>query len=759
MTLIAGTRLGPYEIVAPLGAGGMGEVYRARDTRLGRDVAVKVLAGALADAARLSRFDQEARAIAALSHPNILAIFDVGDGEPPFLVTELLDGETLRARLDRGPMPVATAVAMATQLLAGLAAAHDRGIVHRDVKPDNVFLTRDGVVKILDFGLAKTTSPVAGWATDVDATRAGATIDGTILGTVGYMAPEQVRGTTVDHRGDIFAVGALIYEMVTGRRAFHGESPADTMSAILREQPDQLAVAGAMPPAVSRIIRRCVEKAPQDRFQSARDLCFALESVADQRPAAVSKTPDDASIAVLPFTNMSADAENEYFCDGIAEDLIGALTKIEQLRVAARTSAFSFKGKHAALKDVGRTLNVRTVLEGSVRKAGNRLRVTAQLVNVADGYQLWSERYDRQLEDVFAIQDEISLAIVNALRVRLLGGQKAVLAKRYTDNVQAYELYLKGRHHWHAWNADGLGRSRECMERAIALDPDYALAYTGLADCALASGSIGLISYAELLPGAKAHLTRAVSLDPELDEAWTLLSIVHFFEWDWPAAARTVARAIELNPRLGHAHQALGCIRLWEGRYDEALASLARAVELEPLAPAWNVFLVLVQMARGDRARAWDRVRVGLEFDPGFWMTHWARSMLLMSEGDRPQAVRAAEEAVRCSSGAPSAVGLMICALGLAGQRERAEQELAALVERAGRGHVPALSMALAHAGLGETDRAFEWLEKSYVERDVWLRGVGWNPMFAGLREDPRLNDLLRRMGLDRWPVTPTPPS
>src|SRR5262245_26305448 len=359
----------------------MGEVYRARDPRLGRDVAIKVLPESLAtDPARLHRFEQEARAVAALSHPNVLAIFDIGTGEPPFIVTELLDGETLRARIDRGPLPPRPTVDLALQLVAGLAAAHARGIVHRDLKPQNVFVTRDGVVKILDFGLAKSTGP--------DASHHGAdqptmTSAGIILGTVGYMAPEQVRGENVDPRADLFAVGAILYEMATGDRAFKGDSPADTMSAVLREQPPDLSVRTGTPPALSRIVRRCLEKNANDRFQSARDLAFALESISDQHraPSAASKRADTKSVAVLPFANMSADAENQYFSDGLAEELINALTRLPGLQVASRTSAFRFRGHDADIRQIGTELQVATVLEGSVRRAGNRLRVTAQLTN------------------------------------------------------------------------------------------------------------------------------------------------------------------------------------------------------------------------------------------------------------------------------------------------------------------------------------------------------------------------------------------
>lgn len=747
MPLAPGARLGPYEIVSALGAGGMGEVYKGRDTRLDRTVAIKVLSPRLAADPQLrDRFDREARTISRLSDSHICTIHDVGHHEGiAYIVMEYVEGETLGPWLRRTPRPsVETVVDTGLQVARALVAAHAAGVVHRDIKPENVVVRDDGFVKVLDFGIAKLVEQPAAEALTI---APGQTAAGFVVGTTKYMSPEQARGTAVDARSDVFSFGVLLYEMLSGQTPFEALTATDTVIAILQREPAPLAQyrpdSGS---ELQRVVSKCLEKEVGRRYASARDLVVDLERVlADAHRVPTQSSP---SIAVLPFVNMSADPENEYFCDGIAEDLISALTKIEQLHVAARTSAFSFKGKHADLKEVGRTLNVSTVLEGSVRKAGNRLRVTAQLVNVADGYQVWSERYDRQLEDVFAIQDEISLAIVNALKVKLFGEQEAVLAKRQTENVQAYELYLKGRHHWHTWSAEGFAKSQECMERAIAIDPDYALAYVGLADSHLAAGAAGLVSYAELLPSAKAHLTKAVSLDPELAEAWTLLGVVHFYEWDWPAAERAVARALDLNPRLGHAHQVAALVALYQGRHDMALAQGKQAVALDPLASFWNFSLALVHTARGDRAEAWDRVRAGLDFDPSFWMTHWARGMLLIAESNHEQAVHAIREAVRCSGAVPLALGLLTCALGLAGQREQAEQELAALVERAAHGHVPALSMALAYVGLNETDRAFEWLEKSYVERDVWLRLAAWNPMFAGVRSDPRMIDLLRRMGL-----------
>ncbi|HTD53123.1 MAG TPA: protein kinase, partial [Thermoanaerobaculia bacterium] len=426
MTLALGTKLGPYEIQTPLGAGGMGEVYRARDTRLSRDVAIKVLPDHLSqNAEALSRFEQEAKAVAALSHPNILSIHDFGEDRGiAYAVMELLEGETLRQRLEAADLPLRKALEFALQIAQGLAAAHERGIVHRDLKPENVFVTRDGVVKILDFGLAKAPSAAASDGKSGNPT-VSPTLPGVVLGTVGYMSPEQVRGEAADHRSDLFSFGAVLYEMLTGKRAFRRESDIETMMAILREEPPEVSrAAAAVSSELAETVAHCLEKSPEERFQSARDLAFALRVIERETrsgesarlvsgarmTAARASAGPEISIAVLPFRNMSTDRENEHFSDGMTEEIINALTKIEALRVTSRTSSFAFKGKDEDVRKIGAALGVRSVLEGSVRQAGRKIRITAQLINVEDGYHLWSDRYDREIEDVFAVQDEIARA-------------------------------------------------------------------------------------------------------------------------------------------------------------------------------------------------------------------------------------------------------------------------------------------------------------------------------------------------------------
>src|SRR5580658_8899976 len=497
MALIAGTRLGPYEIFAPIGAGGMGEVWKAADTRLGRVVAIKVLIGAHGE-----RFEQEARAIAALNHPHICTLYDIG---PDYLVMEYIEGVPLK-----GPLPVDEAVRLGVQIASALEAAHAKGILHRDLKPGNVLVTAAGA-KLLDFGLAKLTA-------DGDATQTVGT-----SGTPLYMSPEQAEGKVLDVRTDVFSFGALLYELLSGRRAF------DSLGAVLRDDPEP-------PPALERVVMRCLEKQAAHRFQSMTELREALQQ-ATAKPVEM-----QPSIAVLPFANMSADKENEYFSDGLAEEIINALAQVAGLKIPARTSAFFFKGKDVKIAEIARELGVEHVLEGSVRKAGNRIRVTAQLIKAADGYHLWSQRYDREMNDVFAIQDEISAAIADQLKVHLTG------RKRPTANVAAYELFLEGRHHWYRGAVE---KARECYEKAIALDPGYAPAYAGISECHMSS-AWRLADPREAIPKMEAAARRALELDPTLADAYAMLGRVPAFSYGWDEARKHFLHALELSSGAIH---------------------------------------------------------------------------------------------------------------------------------------------------------------------------------------------------------------
>jgi TolB-like protein len=726
----------------------MGEVYRAHDPRLGRDVAIKVVPAAFtADPERLRRVEQEARAAAALNHPNILAVYDIGthDGSP-YIVSELLDGQTLRERLREGPLAVRQAVEYARQLTCGLVAAHAKGIVHRDLKPDNVFVTRDGRIKILDFGLAKT-GPVG--ASDADMTRAPQTVDGTVLGTVGYMAPEQLRGEPVDARADIFAVGVIVHELIAGQTPFRRASVADAMSAVLREEPPDLALQSGTPATLARIVRRCLAKDPIDRFQTARDLGFALETIAEAPTTPAAKTEvEDRSIAVLPFANMSADPDSEYFSDGLAEELINALTHLPGLRVAARTSAFRFRGRDVDIKEIGRALRVATVLEGSVRRTGQRLRVTAQLINVADGYHRWSERYDREMVDVFEIQDDIVASIIKALALALAGDAKTPV-KRPTENLEAYEWYLKGRQYWHQRSPALMPIAIRSFEQAIALDPDYTLAYAGLADCYCILRAWGWASEAASRSPAETSLTRAMALDPTLLEVQFSQGLfIVFFERAWLQAEPYYRRALELNPRSSLARVHYGWFLAAAYRPDEVSAQVTVALDLDPLSPFVHAFSAWALCLGGAYAEAERLVRRALELQPDYVPGLLVLEMVLAFSGRVAEAIPVAERSVALFR-APIFLSLLGVAYGLAGRTEdrtRLEDELE---ERRRRGeYITPVSSVLFAIGRGDGVMVKGALERCIDDNTpfVILRST-CGPLLDEWRTDVAIDDLLQRLG------------
>jgi serine/threonine-protein kinase len=764
MPLPAGARLGPYEILAPLGAGGMGEVYRARDTRLDREVAVKVLPEALArDEAALARFEREAKAVAALSHPNILAIHDFGrSGVISYAVTELLEGETLKRRISTAPLPPRKAIQYGQQIALGLAAAHDRGIVHRDLKPDNLFLTRDGLVKILDFGLAAPASPISDSGGTQAPTTPGHTAPGTVLGTAGYMSPEQVRGKAVDHRSDLFSVGLVLYEMVTGRRAFQADTAVETMMSVLRDDPPPLSSSGReLPPGFEEIVTHCLEKSPEERFQSARDLAFALHvlerdssgvkiasavSDSSSRAAAGSSGSVQApSIAVLPLRNLSADPGNEYFSDGLTEEIIDALSKIGALRVAARTSSFAFKGKDEDVRKIAERLNVRTILEGSVRRAGDRIRITARLVGAADGYDLWSDHFDADMSDVFAVQDEIARAIAGALKVRLLPAEEAAIATPGTRNVEAYNRYLKGRYFF-AQRAPR--KAIEEFEAAIAADPAYAAAYTGLADSYGIFGFYGGIETREAFRRSRSAALRAKELQPDSAETLVALGILeHYFGWDFDEEVRLFERAIELAPRSAAAYTWLGLLHGLRGNVEEGLRFARQAARLEPLSGnvQTNVAQPLFMARRYEEAIV--EFRKATSLDPGAMYGLWAKGLCYQSMGDFQEAITAYEQSVMLSRRELTwPVALLGGAYGAAGRREDAARVLRELEEWRERAYVPPYHIAHLHLGTGDFEAAIDCLEKAVDERNALAWWVGWSPLSDPLRSSPRFQRLLERI-------------
>jgi serine/threonine-protein kinase len=745
MTLQSGTRLGPYEVLAPLGAGGMGEVYRARDSRLGREVAIKVLPERIAkDADALARFQQEARMLAAISHPNILALHDIGhEGGIAYAVTELLEGETLREALTTG-VPPRKAVAYAVAIAEALTAAHEKGIVHRDLKPENVFVTRDGLLKVLDFGLAKTSAPLDA-ESSASPTTPFKTEPGAILGTIGYMSPEQVRGTGVDPRGDLFSLGSILYEMLARRRAFQRDSSVETMMAILSEDPPAITEEGrAISPELERVVRRCLEKRPEERFQSARDLAFALREAelhADSSAARVTSAPGEprrTSIAVLPFRNLSPDKETDYFSEGMTEEILTALSGVEDLRVAARTSSFAFRGRDEDVRKIGVALGVSAVLEGSVRRAGNRLRVAAQLVDVSSGYQLWSERYDREMEDVFAVQDEIASAIAHRLEARLLGRESGGLVTPGTSDIEAYNLYLEGRYHFGRRMPE---KAVSLFNAAVARDPKYAAAYTGLSDAYCSLGFYGGIDTREAwaLAGAAAGVAR--ELEPDSPQVNISLGIIdHYYGWDAEREDRVLREAESRAPRSADPLFWRGLLWGLRGYLEEGLDMTRRAAALEPHSANLRTAVGWCSFQAQDNDAAIREYRHAVHLDPTAPFPHWSLGIALVRAGEAAEGVSSLERSVALTDRRQTLLlGQLAAGYAVTGRFSEADAVEEEMQVRAREGHfVPAIHKAFVTAGRGKREDALALLEQAVSERNALLWSHVYDPFFDSLRDEPR---------------------
>jgi serine/threonine protein kinase/tetratricopeptide (TPR) repeat protein len=594
VTLTAGTRIGSYEIAGPLGAGGMGEIYRARDVRLDRTVAIKALPQAFAhDPERRARFEREARLVASLSHPNIAGIYGIEDFERvPFLVLEYVPGETLAARLSRGPVSPAEVAAVARQIASAIAAAHERGIVHRDLKPANVMLTPEGAVKVLDFGIAK-----AGEGSTVRPGSDTMTRDGSVLGTAAYMSPEQARGKGVDRRADVWAFGCILFECLAGRRPFQGETGTDIIVRVLEREPDWSALPASVPAALREGIRRCLQKDPSQRPSDLADLGRELDRMAAV-PAGGStgSAASSPSVAVLYFENISSDKESEYFCAGITEDILTDLSKIKGLRVASRNAVAKFRGTAVDIPRVAADLGVTAVMEGSVRRSGDRVRITAQLINAADGFHLWAERYDRTLQDVFAVQEEIASAIATALRGALTPSEAKELRRDRPSDARAYDLYLKGREQYGRYSRESLDAAMELFRQAIELEPDYALAWAGVADCYGQMHQWGWDPKREGLQRGIQAARRALALEPKLAEAYKAEALVLRGLADKDGERKALLRAIECNPRFTPALNNLTVGSFETGNIAAAeryLREVLRVDPHDPFAMMWFMQLVL----------------------------------------------------------------------------------------------------------------------------------------------------------------------
>ena len=748
MPLAPNTRLGPYSIVSLIGSGGMGDVYRGWDTRLERDVAVKLLKEELSiDDRALLRFKTEARAIAASAHPNILAIYDAELEHPPlFLVTELLHGETLRPVIERSPLPWRRAVDIAASVADGLAAAHETGIIHRDLKPENIFLTSRGIVKILDFGLAQFKFGKRGEPDPLTSTVSAVNL---ITGTVGYMAPEQVRGETLTAATDVFSLACVIYEMVSGRRAFQRSTPASTLIAILNDEPrgvqeyDQ-----TIPPELNRWIGRCLEKDPSRRPQSAVDLALILrdlagEKTAGRRPSERGSDAEIESIAVLPFFTSSNSPDAEYLADGITESLINTFAQLSGLRVVARSTVFRHKGKDVDPIQVGRDLSVQVVLTGRIFQRGEILVIGAELVSVRDGSHLWGQQYKRQLTDIFAIEDELSREISGRLRVHFTAQEQARMARRYTEDAKAYQLYLRGRHAWNKRTIDGMRQARNYFDQAIEADPSYARAYTGLADCLQMLGIYGDMDSRPARIRAKAAQEMALQIDDALGEAYASSGFgLLLFDWRFPEAEEALRRAVKLNVGYASAHQWLGFVLGMTGRVDEARKSLKIAQELDPFSASINTSAVwpLYWARRG--AEAVEGFRAAVELHPGYWVAHYYLALAYSIQGDWGNAVLSARQAHELGDSAWKFAGAGFV-YARAGRHEEAREILAKLDEASHVQYTAPFYSAVVHAGLGNTDEALTLLGRAVNERNWNIAWLGVDLFWDEMRSDARFQQLL----------------
>jgi len=772
-------QLGPYRLLSRLGAGGMGEIHLAEDTRLGRKVALKILpAEFVADADRVRRFELEARAVSALNHPNILVIYEIGkERGTHFIATEFIEGQTLRQRLEAEKLTISETLDLGAQIAEALQAAHATGIVHRDIKPENIMLRPDGYVKVLDFGLARVSEkskpksdPDAPTIEDIE------TNPGTVMGTAHYMSPEQARGLKVDARSDIFSLGIVLYEMIAGQKPFTGQTMSDVLAAILRAEPLPLAQhTPSIPVELDRCIAKALRKDSGARYQAIGDLLNDLKrlrqrlefedqatvildssvnltattrtSIAPRKPR-VRKTID--SLAVLPLINASRDPNLEYLSDGITESIINTLSQLPKLRVVPRSTVFRYKGKSVDPQEAGIELGVRAVFSGRIMQVRNAIVLKAELIDVANQSQLWGEQYRHQNKDLFTLETEISEDLSEKLRLRLTGEEKKKLVKRYTENTEAYHLYLKGRYFTNKRTTDWIKKGIEHFQQAIDLDPNYALAYAGLADAySFLASSTGGQPPREVYPKAEAAALQALELDDTLGEAHSTLGFCRLlFDWDFATAEREYKRAIELSPNYANAHDGYSFYLKATGQHEAAIKACERAQTLDPLSMFATLSLGWAYYFARDYDRALAQARRVLDMDANFGFAHWHAGKTYLQRGQFTEAVTYMRQALNLIGGTPPFISFLGHAYARAGKHREARQMLNQLLRLANKQYVSAYLVAILYLGLGEIDETFAWLEQAYEERSGFLAFIGVEPMLDGLRGDVRFEDLLERVGV-----------
>ena len=796
-----GTTVSHYRILEPLGRGGMGVVYKAQDIRLHRTVALKFLSEELSqDTQAGERFQREARAASGLNHPNVCAIHDIGEHDGrPFIVMELLDGLPLNQRIAGQPLTLDQILELGAQIADALAAAHAAGIVHRDVKPANIFVTARGTAKLLDFGLATAETPHA--AEPAGGASGGTTFQpltspGSVLGTVAYMSPEQVRGTTLDARTDVFSLGAVLYEMATGRQAFAGATAGTIHDAILNRTPTGAArVNPELPPRLEEIINRALEKDRTLRYQDAADLRADLQRLRRdidsgrmiaagsqdasptptpwwRRPALLvacaiavaalvaaaarfASLPTRAevidSVAVLPFANGTGNADTEYLSDGLTESLINNLSQVPSLRVTARSTVFRYKGRQVDPQTVGRDLRVRAVLSGRLLQRGDRLIARTELMDVSDGSQIWGGEYSSTADSVFELQNDLSREISEKLRLRLTSEERRRLEKRHTEDSDAYRLYLQGRYHWHKRTADGMRQAIDHFNQAIDRDPAYALAYAGLADAYNLSSFFNLFRPRDIMPKAKAAAARALEIDPDLAEAHISLIYSSFtYDWDYAAATRHLERARTLNASALENHTYYPFYLTVGGRHDEAIAVAAQAFARDPVSASQSHTLAVQLALAGRFDDAIAECQRTIELDPNFAVAYEVMAGAQAAKGRYHEALPLAEKALALNPFNAITRAHVGFVQARRGERAQALRTIAQLEAASKERYIPALAIATVYAGLDDNDQAFAWFDRAYEERSNRLAYLKVEPIWADLRSDPRYDALLRRIGLPR---------
>jgi serine/threonine protein kinase/Tfp pilus assembly protein PilF len=744
-----------YEIIEELGKGGMGRVYRVEDTKLKQEVALKLIKPAIAkDKKTIERFRNELKLARNIRHKNVCGMFDLGEAKGAHFITmEYVRGEDLKSLVRRiGQLPIGKSISVSKQICEGLVEAHRLGVVHRDLKSNNIMIDKEGNVRIMDFGIARSL------------TEKGITAAGVMIGTPEYMSPEQVEGKEVDQRSDIYSLGVILYEMTTGRLPFEGDTHLAIAMKHKSESPRSPKDLNPQIPEIScDLILKCMEKERENRYQDAAKVKADLEKIEQNlttfESAILRKKPETTkipemswkySVAVLPFADISPQKDQAYFCDGMTDDIITKLTKLQDLKVISRTSVMRYKNTDKDIREIGQELNVNTILEGSVQKSGDYIRVNAQLIDVEDGFHLWAETYDRELKNVFEIQSDLAENIAKALKTNLTVEEEQGLSKNPTDDLEAYNIYLVGRHFWNMRTEEGFQKSLEHFQKAIKRDPTYALAYTGIADYFNLIGYYDLVPPREAFPKAKEVAEKAIDLDETLAEAHTSLAFIQMcYEWDWTGAKSSFKRALELNPSYVTAHHWYSVWLGAMGRHDESIATAKRAQELDPTSLVISCTLGGMFMLARRYDEQIEELHRAMELDPTSYIPHWYIVYPYGFKGLYDEAIAHAKKALSLSGMSSRMKGVLSHAYAFSGKKTEAKKLLNELIELSKTKYHSPYGLAYIYIELNEKDKALDLMEKAYEEHDHWLYQIKVIESVDKLRSEPRFKALLKRMGLE----------